>query len=106
MTIGSGSSQWQPTPDGNPGTFWKPVSLDTIQAPYRAALWRGVAGKYDRPRGMPWSEVFTVSAGKGRVRFESEVVEMAPGVTIELRKGVPYIFEIDEQLEKFAIIRD
>jgi hypothetical protein len=31
-------------------------------------------------------------------------VELAPGVAVDLRKGAPYVLEIDTPLEKFAVI--
>ncbi|MGE4240553.1 cupin domain-containing protein [Ramlibacter sp.] len=95
---------WNPIPQGTAGTFSAPVPTERGKQPYRLAKWKGEPGKYDRPAGMPWSETFVVYKGRGRVRDGDEVVEFSPGVVIELRKGVPYVLEIDETLEKFAVI--
>jgi len=98
------SAAWAPTAGGGSGTFSDTIQTDRGQAPYRLAKWRGEPGIYDRPGGMPWSEVFVVYTGKGRVRFNDETVELSPGVTVDLQKGVPYVFEIDEAIEKVAVI--
>lgn len=53
---------------------------------------------------MPWSETFVVYRGRGEVRFADRVIELHPGVVVELRQGEPYVLVIDEALEKFAVI--
>ena len=85
-------------------TFSAPVETTRGASPYRLAKWKGEPGSYDRPAGMPWDETFVVYKGRGRLRFADVVVELEPGVVAELKKGVPYVFEIDEMLEKFAIV--
>ncbi len=96
---------WKPVPGSAPGTsFSHALPSERGTLPYRMAKWKGEPGVYDRPTGMPWSEVFVVYTGRGRLRFGDSVVELRPGVVAELRKGVPYVFEIDEALEKFAVI--
>jgi mannose-6-phosphate isomerase-like protein (cupin superfamily) len=53
---------------------------------------------------MRWSETFVVYKGRGRLRTQGEAVELAPGVVIDVRKGVPYVLEIFETLEKVAVV--
>ena len=94
---------WTPIAQA-PGTASTPVPTDRAQQPFRLAKWKAEPGIYDRPNGMNWSETFVVYSGRGRLRTTGETVELAPGVAIDLRKGAPYVLEIDTPLEKFAVI--
>lgn len=94
---------WNPIPQ-SPGTASTPVPTDRGQQPYRLAKWKAEPGIYERPQGMGWNETFVVYAGRGRLRTPEETVELLPGVAVDLRKGAPYVLEIDEPLEKFAVI--
>ncbi len=97
---------WKQPPAGGAGTFAQPIPTERGEQPYRLAKWRGEPGTYDRQNGMPWDEIFVVYKGRGRVRMHGSVSEIGPGSVIELRKGVPYILEIDETLEKMAVINE
>ncbi|MCC6608129.1 MAG: hypothetical protein IT515_00450 [Burkholderiales bacterium] len=100
----SGSAvDWRPIAQG-PGTSSAPITAERGAQPYRLAKWRAEPGTYERPQGMPWSEVFVVYAGSGRLRYAEGVVDLVPGVVIDVRKGVPYVLEIDRALEKLGII--
>ncbi len=94
---------WEPIPQG-PGTASATVPTDRGREPYRLAKWKAEPGTYARPNGMPWSETFVVYAGRGRLRSENETVDLVPGVVIDVRKGVPYVLEIEETLEKVAVV--
>jgi uncharacterized cupin superfamily protein len=101
--VSAATVTWQPIAP-TPGTASAPVPTDRGQQPYRLAKWKGEPGVYARDSGMPWSETFVVYAGRGRLRGGQETVELVPGVVVELRKGVPYVLEITETLEKFAVV--
>ena len=94
---------WEPIPNA-PATVRATVPTDRGREPYRLAKWKAEPGTYERPTGMTWSETFVVYKGRGRLRSEGETVELAPGVVIDVRKGVPYVLEIFETLEKVAVI--
>ncbi len=94
---------WRPIAQG-PGTSSSAVTAERGAQAHRLARWRAEPGRYERPNGMPWSEVFVVYAGSGRLRYADGVVALLPGVVIDLKKGVPYVLEIDHALEKFAVI--
>lgn len=100
----SGSSiAWEPIAK-EAGTARATVPTDRGREPFRLAKWKAEPGTYERPTGSPWSETFVVYKGRGRLRSEGETVELAPGVVIDVRKGVPYVLEIFETLEKVAVI--
>ena len=100
----SGSSvAWEAIPPA-PGTARSTVPTDRGREPYRLAKWKADPGTYERPEGSPWSETFVVYKGRGRLRAEGETVELAPGVVIDVRQGVPYVLEILETLEKVAVV--
>lgn len=101
--VSGAAVDWNPIAAG-PGTASAPVATDRGQKPYRLAKWKGAPGTYERPNGMPWSETFVVYAGRGLLRAGDERVDLAPGVVVELRKGEPYVLEITETLEKFAVV--
>jgi uncharacterized cupin superfamily protein len=94
---------WDPIPQA-PGTSRATVPTDRGRKPYRIAKWKAEPGTYPRPEGMSWSETFVVYAGRGRLRSANETVELVPGVVIDVRKGVPYVLEIEETLEKVAVV--
>jgi uncharacterized cupin superfamily protein len=94
---------WEPIPQAA-GTSRATVPTDRGREPYRVAKWKAEPGTYERPTGMSWSETFVVYKGRGRLRAQGETVELAPGVVIDVRKGVPYVLEIFETLEKVAIV--
>jgi uncharacterized cupin superfamily protein len=96
---------WRPIP-GSATTASSPVPTEHGQSPYRLAKWKGEPGVYERPNGMPWSETFVVYAGRGQLRSPGEVVQLVPGVVVALRKGEPYVLEIEATLEKFAVITE
>jgi uncharacterized cupin superfamily protein len=87
-------------------TFSQPVPTTRGATPHRIAKWKGEPGTYDRPNGMPWSEVFVVYSGSGRIRFADGEVVLCAGTVIDLQKGVPYVLEIEQTLEKFAVISE
>ncbi|RYY60876.1 MAG: hypothetical protein EOO24_59470 [Comamonadaceae bacterium] len=95
---------WQPVPQGKAGSESAAVPTERGELPHRLAKWKGAPGLYERPNGMPWSETFVVYAGRGQLRCATEVVDLVPGVVVELRKGAPYVMDIHETLEKFAVI--
>lgn len=94
---------WEPIPT-DPGTSKCPVATDRGNQPFRLSKWRGEPGTYERPGGMPWSETYVVFQGRGQLRSADEVVDLAPGVVIDIRQGVPYTMVIHETIEKFAVI--
>jgi uncharacterized cupin superfamily protein len=94
---------WESIPQA-PGTARATVPTDRGREPYRLAKWKAEPGTYERPEGMRWSETFVVYKGRGRLRTQGEAVELAPGVVIDVRKGVPYVLEIFETLEKVAVV--
>jgi uncharacterized cupin superfamily protein len=103
----SGSeSAWKQPAVGTAGNFAQPVPTDRGAQPYRLAKWKGQPGSYDRPSGMPWDEIFVVYKGLGRVTMNDKTVEISAGTIIELRKGVPYVLEIYETIEKMAVINE
>lgn len=89
---------------GSPGTASIPVPTDRGRLPYRLAKWKAEPGTYERRDGMSWSETFIVYAGRGWLRSANETVELKPGVAIDVKKGVPYVLEIHETLEKLAVV--
>jgi quercetin dioxygenase-like cupin family protein len=97
------ATPWEPIPT-EAGTSKFPIATDRGTKPYRLSKWRGEPGTYERPKGMPWSETYVVFKGRGRLRTESEDFELAPGVVVDIRKGVPYTMVIEEAIEKFAIV--
>jgi len=108
------SEKWNLTPSED---SWKPAGTDARafsagfssgreQQPYRLARWRGLPGRYERPKGMPWSETFVVYAGAGSIQCSEGLIELKPGTIINLRVGEPYVLEITQTLEKMAVITD
>jgi uncharacterized cupin superfamily protein len=97
------SVPWEPIAQA-PGTSRATVPTDRGREPYRLAKWKAEPGTYERPTGMTWSETFVVYKGRGRLRTQGETVDLSPGVVIDVRKGVPYVLEIFETLEKVAVV--
>lgn len=103
--LGGSAPNWKPTAAGSAGTYAQALATPRGETPYRLAKWKGEPGSYERPAGMPWSEVFVAYRGRGRIRFETgQTVQIVPGAVIDLPKGVPYVLDIEETLEKMAVI--
>jgi uncharacterized cupin superfamily protein len=103
----SGSeSAWKQTSVGSAGNFVQPIPTDRGKEPYRLVKWRGEPGSYERAAGMPWNEIFVVYKGVGRLRMGGQTVTLSAGSIIELRKGIPYVLEIDETLEKMSVVNE
>jgi uncharacterized cupin superfamily protein len=103
----SGSENaWKQPIVGSAGNFVQPVPTERGKEPYRLVKWKGEPGSYERPSGMPWNEIFVVYKGVGRIRMSEQTVNISAGSIIELRKGIPYVLEIDETLEKMSVINE
>lgn len=86
--------------------FSSKVSSGREQQPYRLSTWRGAPGRYERPKGMPWSETFVVYTGEGSIQCSEGLIELKPGTIVNLRVGEPYVMEITKTLEKMAVVTD
>ncbi len=106
--------KWDLTPSED---SWKPAGTDPRasstgfssgreQQPYRMAMWRAVPGRYERPKGMPWSETFVVYTGTGSIECAEGRIDLKPGTIVNLRVGEPYVLTITQALEKMAVITD
>jgi len=100
---------WRPIPgtaDQPPHTFSHRLASGREDRPYRTAVWRGEPGIYRRDAGMPWSEVFVIYKGTGRITFAAETVELSPGAIVDLPVGEPYLMEVFSTVEKMAVITE
>lgn len=103
FVLGNTNDTWIPI-DQSPGTASVQLQAQRGSQPFRLTKWRGAPGIYERPYGSDRSETFVVYAGSGFLLTAEETVRLAPGVVIDVKKGVPYVLEIIERLEKFAVI--
>lgn len=97
---------WRNIVPGSSTSQAQSISTDRGTQPYRLAKWRGEPGVYDRPNGMPWSEIFVIYKGSGKITIDDKLVSLHPGSVIELVKGKAYVMEITETIEKMAVINE